>query len=125
MAAQKLLSFFPEITANDTVAENNPVSRIFSQARRIITTRKGTHFEDKEFGTDIHKLISIIDNVNISSLIYDEVIDSLNLYLPEYSYLITVDIVREKFVNSFYRIDLIIDSSKSSISFNSKTGRFF
>ena len=118
------LSFFPSLSPTDSISEIDPVSRIFTEAIRIVRTKKGSHFEDANFGTTIHTFISTINTPELADLIRDDVQNALNLYLPEYAFAIKVSVIKETYVSFFYKILLEIDELSTVMTLNSKSGEF-
>lgn len=122
MANEVPLSFFPALSHANMVIENDPISRIFTEAIRIIRTKKGSHFEDPEFGTNIHTFISVLDNPSIGDQIKEDIQSALDLYLPEFSFAITLTVKKENYISFLYKITMEIENTTTSVVFNTKSG---
>jgi len=124
VTTETAISFFPATNQNGFFTQNDALSRIFTEAIRIITTRKGTHFEDPEFGTDLQQFLSTIIDSNTKHELRQDIVNALTLYLPEYSYFIQVNVMDEPYSDNVFRIELKIEDVASNLIVNTSDGTF-
>lgn len=105
-------SFTPVLSKYNDYKNESVEENYFTSLLSLLSTPKGTHPYDPEYGVNIRSFILDTDKGNLSSLIEQDVKSSIQLYLPEIFPLIAVVVTREYHpsgIGYLYKLNIVVE----------------
>jgi phage baseplate assembly protein W len=105
-----VLSFSPETDIYQNFKVEDEKIRLINSILNIISTPKGTHMDDPEYGTDISNLIFNEYGEDTLNTIKADVTIAINQYEPLYGQFCKVitKVINDKLSNGFNKVILLI-----------------
>lgn len=105
-------SFTPVLSKYNDYKNESVEENYFTSLLSLLSTPKGTHPYDPEYGVNIRTYILQNDNGNLSSIIEQDVKSSIQLYLPDIYPLTTIVVTREYHpsgIGYIYKLNVVVE----------------
>lgn len=115
----KFNSFIPKLSRYNDFEDEKYEESLFTSLISLLSTPKGTHPYDMNYGVSIRNYLMDVDKGNISSLIEEDITNSIELYIPALVPITTVKVLRELNASGFgftYKVYIIIENVIASFS---------
>lgn len=117
--ANSFNSFIPKLSKYNDFEDEGYEESLFTSLISLLSTPKGTHPYDMNYGVSIRNYLFEIDKGNISSLIETDIMNSIELYIPTLVPLISVKVLRELNQSGYgfnYNVYIIIEDVIATFS---------
>lgn len=106
-------SLVPKISKYNDYTYENPFESLFTSLIALLSTPKGSHSYDMEYGTNLHTFLFRSDTGNLDELIEEDIKNSIKLFIPELYPRVFVKAMKENHpsgIGFVFKILIVVDN---------------